>query len=85
MPLINSNLRSLNLRNENLMRSVFDQNLGYLKPSRWVWDTALPCPYQIRVSEFVGAWLAVPQTQRNHLIDFYWIIQSSFLNIFYYS
>ena len=32
--------------------------------------------------EFLGAWLAVPQTQRNNLVDFYRIIKSSFLREF---
>ena len=31
--------------------------------------------------EAVGAWLAVPQTQRNNLMDFYWIIKSLFLTL----
>ena len=50
------------------MKSGFNQKLEYLESSHWVWDTVWSCPYQIRV-EPVGAWLAVPQTQRNHLID----------------
>ena len=32
--------------------------------------------------ETVGAWLAVPQTQRNNLMEFYWITKSPFLIYF---
>ena len=61
------------------MRIGFKQNLEYLESSRWVWGHGMAMPLQIRVQEFVGAWLAVPQTQRNNWMDFFWIINSHFL------
>ena len=68
------------LRNGDLIRSVFNHNLECLKSSHWVWDTAWPCPYRFVFQRLLGAWLAVPQTQRNNLINSYWIIKCSFLS-----
>ena len=46
------------------------QRIEYLESSRGGWDTAWPCPNGDLGLGFVGAWLAVPQTQRNDLMHF---------------